>query len=93
MHNAALAAARSEVQGSCTGTRSGRLTFKVAARGSTTLNQVLGKSVQAGIGANAKTAKAAQLTVTWAQPRVRTTGGSGTKAKPGHYTGQTSDSN
>jgi len=91
MHKAALAAARSEVQASCAGTRSGRLTFKVAARGSTTLNQVLGRSVQAGIGARAKTATTAQLTVTWGQPRVRTTGGSGTKAKPGHYTGQTSD--
>jgi hypothetical protein len=76
MHNAALAAARNEVQASCTGSRSSRLTFKVAARGSNTLNQLLGGSVQAGIGATARTAKTAQLTVTWAQPRVRATPGS-----------------
>jgi hypothetical protein len=92
MHNAALAAARSEVQASCTATQSSRLMFKVAARGRTTLNQVFGRSVQAGIGANAKTATTAQLTVTWARPRVRVTPGSGSKAKAGHYTGQTSES-
>jgi hypothetical protein len=87
-HNAALAAARSEVQASCTGTHSGRLAFKIVARGSTTLNQVLGKSVSAGIGTAGPAGKA-QLKVTWAPPRTRVSPGSTGKAKPGHYTGQT----
>ncbi len=92
-HNSAVAAARSEAQASCTSTRAGRLALKVTARGTTTLDQVLGKSVQAGIGASSAAGGTTQLSVTWAPPHRRTTppAPSG-KAKAGHYTGQTGDS-
>jgi len=90
-HNLALAVARSEVQATCTSTKSGRVALKVVARGKTTLNQVLGKSVQAGVGATGSPSGTPQLTVTWAKPRTTVTP-SGGKAKPGHYTGTTNES-
>jgi len=87
-HNAAVAAEKSKVQASCAGTRTGRLAFKIVARGQTTLNQVIGKSVPAAVG-SAGPKGTAQLKVTWAQPRTRTAPGSGGKAQPGHYSGTT----
>jgi len=90
-HNAAVAAAKSEVQASCTGTRTGKLSFRIVARGKTTLNQALGKSVPADVGAGGPAGKA-QLTVTWAQPKTRTASGPPGKATPGHYAGTTNAS-
>jgi hypothetical protein len=90
-HNAAAAAARSEVQASCTGSRTGRLSFRIVARGQTTLNQVLGRNVPATVGSAGPAGKA-QLQVTWAQPKTRSAPGPAGKAKPGHYAGQTNAS-
>jgi hypothetical protein len=90
-HNAAIAAVKSEVQASCTGTRTGRLAFKIVARGKTTLNQVLGSKVQAGVDSGGQSGKA-QLTVTWAQPKTHTASGPPGKAQPGHYAGTTNAS-
>jgi hypothetical protein len=87
-HNAAVAAAKSEVQASCTGTRTGKLSFKIVARGKTTLNQVLGRTAPAAVGSGGKTGTA-QLTVTWTQPKTRTAAGPPGKAKAGHYAGTT----
>ena len=90
-HNAAVAAAKSEVQASCTGTRTGKLAFKIVAKGKTTLNQVLGKNAPAAIGSGGPAGKA-QLAVTWAQPKTRATSGPPGKATPGHYAGTTNAS-
>ncbi len=87
-HNAALAAAKNEVQASCTGAKTWRLSVKIVARGKNTLNQVLGGKVQAGIGSGGKTGTA-QLKVTWAQPKTKAASGGPGKAKPGHYAGPT----
>jgi hypothetical protein len=90
-YNAAAAAARSQVSASCSHPSASRLSLKVRSTASTTLNQVLGKAAQAEVGATG-TGSGAQLALTWAKPRTRVTSpppGPG-KAKPGHYSGQTS---
>jgi hypothetical protein len=92
-HSMAAAVARSEVKASCTSTQSGRLALKVTARGTTTLNQVLGKSAQAGIGASSVAGGSTQLTVSWAPPHRRTAPSAPSgKAKAGHYAGFTGES-
>jgi hypothetical protein len=85
-YNAAVAAARSQVSTSCSSPTAGRLSLKVRAAGTATLNQALGRSAQASVGATG-TGPNAHLALTWARPHTRRTGG---RANAGHYTGQTS---
>jgi hypothetical protein len=90
-YNAAVAAARSQVSASCSSPSAGRLSLKVRSTVNTTLNQVLGRSAQADVGATGTGTKA-RLTLTWAQPRTRGTPPppGPAKVRSGHYTGQTS---
>ena len=88
-YHAAVAAARSQVSTSCSSPTGARMSLKVRSTASPTLNQVLGRSTQAGVDATG-TGPNARLKLSWAQPRTRGGSSGPGKAKAGHYSGQTS---
>src|SRR5207245_2516412 len=90
-YQAAVAAARGQVSASCSSPAAGRLSLKVRSTVNTTLNQVLGGSAHADVGATG-TGSRARMTLTWAKPRTKGTPPppGPAKVKTGHYGGQTS---